>query len=116
MSGLDEKSIWNENIILQHAYRIHLISKKSISYKDAQSLVRGLVQEYDLANGVNKTTEQALPIHGVRLSLPHYELYKKLDDKRMKTHVDSEGVWHLYLKHTAEALLDDCDIYEKGFI
>ena len=58
MSGLDEKSIWNENIILQHAYRIHLISKKSISYKDAQSLVRGLVQEYDLANGTNTEDRQ----------------------------------------------------------
>lgn len=55
-----------------------------------------------------------LPIHGVRLSLPFNDLYKELDDKRMPPHIDSEGVWHLYKKQTAEHLLDNYDIYHKG--
>jgi hypothetical protein len=42
------------------------------------------------------------------------ELYKMLDDKRMKPHIDSEGVWHLYRKQTAEHILDNYAIIPKN--
>ena len=53
-------------------------------------------------------------LQNVRLSLPFNDLYKELDDKRMPPHIDSEGVWHLYKKQTAEHLLDNYDIYHKS--
>jgi len=86
----------------------------AIQYKKRVVEIKRAIDLLERALAEPSDENAVLPIHSVRLSLPHYELYKKLDDKRMKKHVDSEGVWHLYLKQTAETLLDDCDIYEKG--
>jgi hypothetical protein len=40
-------------------------------------------------------------------------IYEALEDKRMKTHVSSEGVWHLYKKQAAEHLVENFNITPK---